>query len=151
MKKQAFTMIEILVVITIIGVLFGTAVISYSSLTKSSRDARRKADLEQIRAALEMYRSSEPTANSQYPDFPEANCDGLSGVPNFLDYLPRIPSDPKTGSGVVYMCDISASGYTLYSTLENVTTGVICGGSGDCGTDSPCEYAVGPYGKTCGP
>lgn len=151
MKKKAFTMIEILVVVTIIGVLFGTAVISYRSLSQGSRDSRRRADLEQIRAALEMWRSSEPTALGQYPNLPEDNCDSLSGLVNFNEYLPVIPTDPKANAGVVYKCDSAASGYTLYSTLENTNNGVICGGSGDCGTGSPCEYAVGPYGKTCGP
>ena len=151
MNKKAFTIIEILVVITIIGILFGVAALSYSSITKSSRDARRKTDLEQMRAALEMWRSSEATAMGQYPTFPEDNCDNLGTILNFSDYLPLIPTDPKLSSGVVYKCESVPSGYTLYSTLEAVDSGTTCGGSTDCGTSSPCEYAVGPYGKTCGP
>ena len=99
MQKKAFTLIEILVVVTIIGILLSTAIISYGSLSKSSRDARRKTDLEQIRAALEMWRSSEPLANGQYPDYPEADCSGLNDgailifgniYPKFLPILKQL-------------------------------------------------------------
>lgn len=145
-SNLAFTLIEIIVVVTIIGVLFGGAAISYSSLTRASRDAKRKGDLEQIRAALELYRSSEPSANGQYPTFAIANCSGLSGIPNFGNYLPQIPTDPKAGSN--YSCVSSASTYTLYTTIEGGAY-ASCGGS--CGAATPCEYSIGPYGKICGP
>ena len=63
MKKslKGFTLIEILVVATIIGLLASGAIVSYQQLLKQSRDAKRKTDLEQVRAALEMYRSNEDT------------------------------------------------------------------------------------------
>ena len=143
--KKSFTLIEILVVVTIISVLIGTVAISYSSLTKSSRDARRRTDLEQMRAALEMYRSAE-SATGEYPSFAEADCSGLSSVANFSSYLPFIPSDPKQGSN--YSCDVSVNSFSLKASLE-VGTYADCGGN--CGATTPCEYAVGPYGKLCGP
>ncbi|OGK14616.1 hypothetical protein A3C98_00135 [Candidatus Roizmanbacteria bacterium RIFCSPHIGHO2_02_FULL_37_15] len=143
--KKGFTLIEIIVVTTIIGLLFGGAVISYSSLTRSSRDAKRKGDLEQIKAALEMYRSSEPSANGQYPTYAAADCSNLTSIANFSNYLPQIPTDPQSNSN--YFCDSSPSTYTLYSTLE-LGTYAACGGS--CGV-TDCEYAIGPYGKICGP
>ena len=143
--KKAFTLIEIIVVVTIIGLLSGGAAISYSSLTRASRDAKRKVDLEQIRAALEMYRSSEPSAIGQYPDYPDADCSDLVSISNFTSYLPRIPTDPKLGSN--YSCSSSASTYELYSTVEGGDY-ASCGGS--CGV-MPCEYSIGPYGKICGP
>jgi len=54
--KKGFTILELLIVIGIISLLvtFGTGI--YSSAQRSSRDAKRKADLEQIAAALELYR-----------------------------------------------------------------------------------------------
>ncbi|MFH0979716.1 MAG: prepilin-type N-terminal cleavage/methylation domain-containing protein, partial [Candidatus Roizmanbacteria bacterium] len=56
--KKSFTLIEVLVVVGIIGLLTSIAVASYSRMGQQSRDARRKTDLEQIRSALEMYRSN---------------------------------------------------------------------------------------------
>lgn len=105
-KKKGFTLIEILVVATIIGLLAGAGAVSYSSLVKSSRDARRKADLEQIRAALEMYRSSNNTypstssawwgACSGYGSKPDTGATGY--VPNLApQYIPKLPHDPKEG------------------------------------------------------
>ena len=82
--KKGFTFIEILVVVTIIGLLAGVAAVSYSEFTKSSRDAKRKADVENLRAGLEMYRSNHTT--SSYPD----SLDDLVGL-----YIDAVPKDPK--------------------------------------------------------
>ena len=111
--KKGFTFIEILVVVTIIGLLAGVGAISYSQFTKSSRDARRKADVENLRAALEMYRSNH--ARSSYPD----DINNLIG-----SYIDIIPTDPK-GSDYTYtptpLCDEIdpiCSTYTLSISLE---------------------------------
>ncbi|KKU11410.1 MAG: hypothetical protein UX17_C0079G0007, partial [Parcubacteria group bacterium GW2011_GWC2_45_7] len=47
-KSFGFTLIEILVVATIIGLLAAGGFVTYSNLSRQSRDAKRKADLEQI-------------------------------------------------------------------------------------------------------
>ena len=64
--KQAahgFTMIELLVAATIIVVLSAIGLVSFSSALKNARDGRRQADLQQVRASLEQYRS----ATGAYP------------------------------------------------------------------------------------
>jgi len=63
-KKKAFTLIEVLVVSTIIGVLVTVTAVSFSSSQKRSRDARRKADLETMRQALVLYKQD----NGSYGD-----------------------------------------------------------------------------------
>ena len=55
-KNRAFTLIEVLVVATIIGVLVTVTAVSFANSQKRSRDARRKADLETVRQALVLYR-----------------------------------------------------------------------------------------------
>ena len=137
-NNRSFTLIEILVVVTIIGVLFGVATISYSSLTKSSRDARRKSDLEQIKAALEMYRSNNPLA--LYPS--AASCEELDGLID--SYLPNFPKDPKDGT-YTYSCSTSDSDYTIGAYLEITTSSCTSIGGGGCTVD--CNYCVGPYGQ----
>lgn len=54
--KRGFTLIELMVVMMIIAVLSGLALVSLQSSRRGARDAQRRADLEEIRAALEMYK-----------------------------------------------------------------------------------------------
>ena len=133
--KKSFSLIEILVVTTIIVLLTTVAIISYSQFTKTARDARRKTDLEQIKAALEMYRSS----NDQYYS---GSFDNNCGSVNWLStYISTIYSDQKPT--FYYYCKISANDYTLGTYLET-------GGSSSCGSCGPstsCNFCVGPYGQ----
>lgn len=134
--KNSFTLIEILVVATIIGLLATGAAVSYSSLSKNSRDAKRKADLEQIKAALEMYRSN----NNQYSPY-TGNCTNYTALTTGSPkYIGSMPTDPK--SNYFYYCNISTNDYTLGAYLE--TGGSICV-AGQCGSN--CNYCIGPYGQ----
>lgn len=135
MKKtlKSFTLIEILVVATIISLLASVTTISYSQITKQSRDGRRKTDLEQIRAALEMYRSNE----DNYPV-------NLNSLTTPTVYIQKIPTDPKPALYSYYYARISTSDYILGAYLE--------GGSSTCSqtiscTSKNCNYCLGPYGE----
>src|SRR3989344_4750312 len=63
MKNIGFTLVELLIVITIISTLSGIGFAVFGNATRNARDAKRKADLEQIRTALEMYKAD----NGRYP------------------------------------------------------------------------------------
>lgn len=140
LNNNAFTLIEILVVATIIGLLAAGASISYSTLNKQSRDAKRKADLEQIRSALEMYRSN----NNNYPTTITINCFTSGGITDGTNtYLQTIPKDPKCPT-YTYYASISPNDYTLGVYLE--TGGNNCNGNPYCGSNI-CNYCLGPYGK----
>ena len=52
-----FTMIELLVAATILSILAAIGLVSFNSANVRARDGKRKADLEQARSALELYRS----------------------------------------------------------------------------------------------
>lgn len=62
-RIAGFTLIELMVTISIIGVLMAIGVVSYTHANRNARNARRAADIEQVRSALEMYRNDHP----QYP------------------------------------------------------------------------------------
>lgn len=54
-KKQAFTLVELIIVITILAILSVIALISFQNYTKDSRDAYRTASLKNIQRGLELY------------------------------------------------------------------------------------------------
>ena len=66
-KQSGFTLIELLVVIAIIGLLASIVLVSLNDARMKARDARRVADLGQIRVALELFFDS----NGYYP---QSNC-----------------------------------------------------------------------------
>jgi len=138
--KNGFTLVEILVVATIVSLLATAGIVSYSQFINQSRDAKRKADLEQIRAALEMYRSN----NNVY--ITSSQNDNCANILNYLisptKYIEKIPTDPKTG--YYYRCNISTNDFTIGAYLESQTTGTTCG---LCGTSTNCNYCLGPYGQ----
>lgn len=145
MKSKAFTIIEILVVTTIIALLVAAVAISYSQLSKQSRDAKRKTDLENIRAALEMYRSN--NSSSLYPltNEVDVSCSSTTGiVDGSITYLSKNPKDPKCDTSSYYYSSTDGTTYTLSSSLETDTT--------NCGANciTTCNISFGPYGQTCG-
>lgn len=136
--KIGFTLIEILVVATIISLLLSGGFASYSQLTKQARDNRRKIDLEQIRSAIEMYRSQ----NNVYPTVAPGDCQNLQPV--LTPYIGKIPDDPKP-TPYSYFCWVTKTDYSISAYLETVSGSC---GSG-CGTTCTCTYSVGPYGQKC--
>lgn len=90
---------ELLVVIAIMAILLAAGIVSYGSVTKRSRDAKRKADLEQIRQALELYRAD----NLMYPDCTGhyiSVCMAQPGNEGFATYMSTIPTDPRVAADV---------------------------------------------------
>lgn len=126
MKKNGFTLTELLVVMAIIAILAGLTLTGYQVARKAARDGRRKSDLEQVRSALEMCR----TDTGSYPAGPLYSGNNITcGVNTYL----QIPNDP---SQYRYYYTTTAAGYVLCAYLE---TG---GGSTSCGTN--CTVTGGP-------
>jgi general secretion pathway protein G len=142
--KKAFTLVEILVVVTIISLLASIAAVSYSRFVKQSRDARRKTDIEQIRAAIELYRNF----NSVYPPaltFGTGEIVDGSGT----KYMTKIPNDPMYNSSLGYTYFYqSADPFQDYTLCAYIEGGETTTPFGTCGNSSlKCNYCMGPYGQ----
>lgn len=106
--KKGFTLVELIIVITIIGILATLGFANYQTSMQRARDGKRKADLEQIRSALEMCR----TDTRSYP---------LTGGFSFggslscggQTYMNPVPVDPKNSTPYIYTYSGSANSYTL--------------------------------------
>lgn len=56
-KIKGFTLLEMLVVITIVGVLATAGIATYQAANRKSRNGQRQAEIEEIRSGLEMYKA----------------------------------------------------------------------------------------------
>ncbi len=140
-KKKGFTLIELLIVIVILGILAAFVSGSFFSSLKKGRDARRKADLNNVKKALEMYYED----HLEYPD-------GLTWGNPLVDdqgrmYIKRLPKDPIPGCHYKYEHVTSPQeGWRLYSIIENpLDSGEGVNQSGytgkDCGCGT-CKYII---------
>ncbi|MDP3795334.1 MAG: prepilin-type N-terminal cleavage/methylation domain-containing protein [bacterium] len=129
-KSKGFTLIELMVVVGIIGLLSSVILVAVTSGRSRARDGRRKADIKQLQAAVELYFN----ANNTYPTNSSPQCAddeaGALGVitPTFLPALPR------TQPGIA--CILyrgTAIDYKLSTPLENPDTDAL--NTGDGGTD----------------
>lgn len=145
-NKLAFTLIELLIVIAIIGLLSTLAINSLSESRKKARDAKRLSSMKDIVTALEFYYDSYkqyPGSTSSYGES-EGTCGGwdTSTVDNDGDSRPfieplidakimlKVPVDP-IGSGT---CNGFTYRYYRYSA-----------GSYGCPTNKGAYYVLGIY------
>lgn len=54
-NEKAFTLVELLLVVTIIGILAGAVLVNFRGQTDNARKIRAKSDIERIGSALGMY------------------------------------------------------------------------------------------------
>jgi prepilin-type N-terminal cleavage/methylation domain-containing protein len=129
-SNKGFTLLEILVVISIIGILVALSATAFSVAQKKSRDARRQGDLKQMQTAFEQYYAT-PENNSSY-----TNCNAMS-----TDSFPggSRPVDPKTN--VAYACQGDADEYCACALLESGTGNATdTAGSTTCSFGTPGDY-----------
>ncbi len=108
-NKKGFTLFELLVVISIIGVLVAVASVSYSAAQKRGRDAKRRQDMQAVQKAFEQYYAENNTYN--------ATCADMAGA------LPGgLPSDPKPG-WTSYQGSCTSTSYCYCAYLEISGTG----------------------------
>ena len=123
-KKKAFTLIEMLIVIVIIGILAAALIPRLLSVQGRARDTKRKADLQQIGSSLAIYKID----NAGFPDTSGATWDVL--VNYISGYLTTVPNDPLNTSSVNGDLDggYAANG-TGYGYIAVVRSGVSANGS----------------------
>lgn len=112
--RSGFTLIELLVVIMIMGILASLITGNFFTSLKKGRDARRKADIEQLQRALELHYED----NRAYPQAIYVAGGELADEDTGKIYMKKVPVDPQGGS-YGYETDAEGAYYKLYACLEN--------------------------------
>lgn len=130
MKKQTgFTLVELIVAVTIMALLASVGVVSYGATALKSRDAKRLSDMEIIRSALEICRSQD----GAYPMTITTRI--VCPTTGALVPLKITPLDPKSADGYTYNYSRTATTYTLSTQLEDLNN---CKGTL---ADGRCQYS----------
>jgi len=137
-KSSAFTLIELLISITILGILTTIVLGGFKSSQIRSRDAKRKSDLKQIANALEMFYSDKgfypayDSSRGKIQACPYNSDTGVgsdcewgsgefretSGGNTRVTYFKSLPKDPS-GLSYYYRQVSGGKGFQLYAHLEN--------------------------------
>lgn len=162
--RQGFTLVELLIVMTILAVLVSVGLVSFRSSQFRSRDAQRKSDLKQIASSLELFYSD----YGKYPDGTTGSVDACPynsgagtgttcawGTSEFTDaksiYFKVLPKDPNTGYSYYYRVVDSPSNqkYQLFAAMENSEDRDCLGGdcasptvNYACGTGVACNFSI---------
>jgi prepilin-type N-terminal cleavage/methylation domain-containing protein len=114
-RKKGFTLIEMLIVITIIALLASLILVGMGGARQKARDARRIADLHNVQNALELYFSQ----NGRYPASSDWNTlvTTLTGAGIGVS---QVPKDPLNNTTYYYRygADTNGTDYVLGAQLE---------------------------------
>ena len=103
--KRGFTLVELMIVVTIISILTAVAYVSFNIAQNKGRDGKRKQDIKTISSALLSYYQD----NDAYP--PACNPSPCTGTAQYTsdagdpwipgltsNYLQNLPKDPRQAS-----------------------------------------------------
>jgi len=164
-NKIGFTLIELMVVISVIGLIAGMTMVSMRDARAKARDARRKQDLAAIVSAMELYNLDNEhyqVHNSGYNSSTGNGCGcgwfnyeggvyGRSIARALLEDGKKIgaivvdPSRATTcspSSGYCYMLYMCGSGFFAYAKLEKPSTEDLA----TCNANSCCTGLQTSYG-----
>lgn len=103
MKRRGFTIVELVITITIMGILLALAVVNLNGTQLNARDAERKADVESIALNLESYyKNVNPEVFKSGGTYPGTAYINAASIKEFLPDLDMknvyAPGQPEGGS-----------------------------------------------------
>ena len=107
-SQSGFTLIELIIVMSIIGILATLAIPSFIVAVRHAREAVLKEDLQTMRSAIDSYTMDKQKAPQSLDDLIQ---DG---------YLKSVPEDPMTHSKDTWVTDSSDAMYSLDQTEPGI-------------------------------
>lgn len=130
-RSKGITLVEVLIVAALLSILAIAGFSGWNLQISKARDAKRKADLQELRIALAGYYEDE----GRYPNTEDVFC----GATLFAPGMPEVPCDPVNTGNTVYLYESEApDSYVIYVILEF--------DGDDAITEVGCEDGCGPGG-----
>ncbi len=122
-KNSGFTLVELIIVVSIIAALALTAIAYFRGQLFKGNDAKRKGDINRIKIAVEEYEKD----HNCYPL--TVSCSPGTGLKPYLD---KVPCDPTTKASYYYehQDSICPGWYRVYTNLDNDSDPSIVNGIG---------------------
>ena len=130
-RLPGFSLIELLVVMSIIAILIASLSFSWQNAQQKGRDGKRKSDLKAIQQSLEAYFQT----NGKYPDSSngQIKCNIITPLDDdeiawgdtfncdYVVYMQQLPKDPayQATAGYFYSQGTTPLQYTLSAQIEN--------------------------------
>ena len=135
-SKKGFTLVELLVALSILAIIMAVVLANMSDAKKKARDTQRMSDMQQLAIAFRVYKDF----NSAYPVYDNGEVIGdASGVdPLLTPYIAGTIKDPLNSGSNMYYYDSSYScngvnrAVILARTMERTNAGnyaSVCGGA----------------------
>lgn len=113
-RNAAFTLVEILIVVVILGILSAIVIPQFTSASDTAKANAMTTQLQTIRSQLELYRVQH---NDGYPVLDstdgwkrlteKTNADGtFTGTPAFGPYLQKAPNNPINNSNAIWVLTV---------------------------------------------
>ena len=129
-QKKGFTLLELLVVISIIGILVALGAVAFSTAQKKGRDAKRRGDIKAMQNAFEQYYSIN---NGSY----STTCLTMWTGSQSTGSLPTDPKPTQSYSTTAGCTPTASYEYCICAQLEETGTGNA--------SNSTCTFGAGNY------
>jgi general secretion pathway protein G len=119
--QSGFTLIELIIVMTIIGILATLAIPYFAAAIRHAREAVLREDLQTMRMAIDSYTMDKQKAPQSLDDLVQEG------------YLKAIPEDPMTHAKDTWVTDTSDAMYSIDQTDPGIND--VHSGSEESGSD----------------
>jgi len=120
-SRRGFTLLELMIVLTIIAILVGISIPIYKAVVLRSREATLKSNLHSMREVIDQFTADKKKAPQALQDLVDAGY-----------YRKELPWDPMTNSNSTWVPDFSSA----VSSPDQTETGIVDVHSGSNSTSS---------------